>query len=133
MSNIFEAATRKAMRFATERGPVTMEQLWQMPLQAKNLFDLDNVAKACNAKVKSFAEESFVTTASSNPAKAEAELALEVVKHIIAVKMAEAADAAQAAKKAETRQKILGIMAEKQDEALKGMSMEDLKKQLDAL
>ena len=133
MSNIFEAVTRKAMRFATERGPVTVEQLWQMPLQAKNLFDLDNVAKACNAKVKSFAEESFVTTASSNPAKAEAELALEVVKHIIAVKMAEAADAAQAAKKAETRQKILGIMAEKQDEALKGMSMEDLKKQLDAL
>ena len=133
MSNIFELATRKALRFGTERGPVTVEQLWQMPLQSKNLFDLDNVAKACNAKVKSFAEESFVTTASSNPAKAEAELALEVVKHIIAVKMAEAADAAQAAKKAETRQKILGIMAEKQDEALKGMSMDELKKQLDAL
>ena len=131
--NIFEQATRKALRFATDRGPVTVEQLWQMPLQSKNLFDLDNVAKACNAKVKSFAEESFVTTASSNPAKAEAELALEVVKHIIAVKMAEAADAAQAAKKAETRQKILSVMAEKQDEALKGMSMEDLKKQLEAL
>ena len=59
--------------------------------------------------------------------------ALEVVKHIIAVKMAEAADAAQAAKKAETRQKILSVMAEKQDEALKGMSMDELKKQLDAL
>ena len=133
MSNIFEAATRKALRFGTERGPVTVEQLWQMPLQAKNLFDLDNVAKACNAKVKSFAEESFVTTASSNPAKTEAELALEVVKHIIAVKMAEAADAAQAAKKAETRQKILSVMAEKTDEALKSMSMDELKKQLDAL
>lgn len=133
MSNIFEAATRKALRFGTERGPVTVEQLWQMPLQAKNLFDLDNVAKACNAKVKSFAEESFVTTASSNPAKTEAELALEVVKHVIAVKMAEAAYAAQAAKKAETRQKILSVMAEKQDEALKGMSMDELKKQLDAL
>ncbi len=133
MSNIFELATRKALRFGTERGPVTVEQLWQMPLQSKNLFDLDNVAKSCNTKVKSFAEESFVTTASSNPAKAEAELALEVVKHIIAVKMAEAADAAQAAKKAETRQKILSVMAEKQDEALKGMSMDELKKQLDAL
>ena len=67
MSNIFETATRKALRFGTERGPVTVEQLWQMPLQSKNLFDLDNVAKSCNAKVKSFAEESFVTTASSNP------------------------------------------------------------------
>ena len=133
MSNIFELATRKALRFGTERGPVTVEQLWQMPLQSKNLFDLDNVAKACNAKVKSFAEESFVTTASSNPAKAEAELALEVVKHIIAVKMAEAAEAAKATEKRETRQKIMGIIAEKQDEALKNMSVEDLKKQLDAL
>ena len=133
MSNIFETATRKALRFGTERGPVTVEQLWQMPLQSKNLFDLDNVAKACNAKVKSFAEESFVTTASSNPAKAEAELALEVVKHIIAVKMAEAAEAAKATEKRETRQKIMSIIAEKQDEALKNMSVEDLKKQLDAL
>ena len=50
MSNIFELATRKALRFGTERGPVTVEQLWQMPLQSKNLFDLDNVAKACNAR-----------------------------------------------------------------------------------
>ena len=130
MSNIFEAATRKALRFATERGPVTVEQLWQMPLQAKNLFDLDSVAKDCNAKVKSFAEESFVTP-TNTPAKAEAELALEVVKHIIQTKMTEAA--AEAAQKRETRQKILGIMAEKQDEALKSMSMEDLKKQLEAL
>jgi hypothetical protein len=109
-----------------------VEQLWQMPLQAKNLFDLDNVAKSCNAKVKSFAEESFVTP-TNTPAKAEAELALEVVKHIIQTKMTEAAAAAEAAQKRETRQKILGIMAEKQDEALKSMSMEDLKKQLEAL
>ena len=132
MSNIFEPATRKALRFATERGPVTVEQLWQMPLQAKNLFDLDSVAKDCNAKVKSFTEESFVTP-TNTPAKAEAELALEVVKHIIQTKMAEAAAEAEAAQKRETRQKILGIMAEKQDEALKSMSMEDLKKQLEAL
>lgn len=131
--SIFETATRKALRFATDRGPVTVEQLWQMPLQSKNSFDLDSVAKTVNAKLKSFAEESFVTTSSSNPAKAETELALEIVKHVIAVKLAEAADAAQAAKKAETRQKILSVMAEKQDEALKGMSMEDLKKQLEAL
>ena len=132
MSNIFEAVTRKALRFSTERGPVTVEQLWQMPLQAKNLFDLDSVAKDCNAKVKSFTEESFVTP-TNTPAKAEAELALEVVKHIIQTKMAEAAAEAAAAQKRETRQKILGIMAEKQDEALKSLSMEDLKKQLEAL
>lgn len=131
--NIFEAATRKALRFATDRGPVTVEQLWQMPLQSKNSFDLDNVAKAANAKLKGFAEESFVTTTNNNPAKAEAELALEVVKHIIAVKVAEAAEAAKAIEKSQTRQKILSVMAEKQDEALKSMSMDELKKQLDAL
>lgn len=131
--NIFEQATRKCLRFETIRGPVTVEQLWQMPLQSKNLFDLDSVAKAANAKVKSFTEESFVTTTNNDPAKAEAELALDVVKHIINTKVAEAAEAAKAAEKQQTRQKILGLMAEKQDEALKGMSMEDLKKQLDAL
>lgn len=132
MSNVFELATRQALRFPSDRGPLTVEQLWQLPLQAKNLFDLDNIAKACNAKVKSFTEESFVQP-TNTPAKAEAELALEIVKHIITVKMNEAAEAAQAAQKRETRQKILGIMAEKQDEALKSMSMEDLKKQLEAL
>ena len=131
--NIFEAATRKALRFATDRGPVTVEQLWQMPLQSKNSFDLDSVAKTVNAKLKGFAEESFVTTTNNNPAKAEAELALEVVKHIIAVKVAEAAEAAKAIEKSQTRQKILSVMAEKQDEKLKEMSVEELQKQLDAL
>lgn len=130
--NIFEKAARVELRFESSRGLLTTEQLWHLPLQSKSLFDLDTIAKAANAKLKSFAEESFVTP-TETPGKEFAELSLEIVKYIIAVKMAEAAEAKQASKKSQVRQEILSVIAEKQQEALKSMTIEELNKQLDAL
>lgn len=131
--NIFEQATRQALSFATTRGMLTTQDLWQVPLRSKNGFDLDAIAKACNATVKEFAEESFVDKPVQAAGKKTAELALEVVKHIIAVKLEEEAWTAARASKIKARERILQVMAEKQDEGLKAMSLEELTQELNKL
>jgi len=128
--SIFEQASIQKIRFPSERGDLTTEQLWDLPLQAKNShFDLDSIAKDVNANLKSVTEESFVSTTNS-PAKSKYELMLEIVKHVIAHKLkaneAQLVRAANAAKKA----KLLGILSEKQDEALKSLTPEELAKQI---
>ena len=65
--------------------------------------------------------------------KKTAELALEVVKHIIAVKLEEEAALAARASKIKARERILQVMAEKQDEGLKAMSLEELTQELNKL
>jgi hypothetical protein len=130
--NIFEQATRKALRFATTKGEITTEQLWDLPLQSRSGFDLDAVAKTVSRELKSMAEESFVTT-SENPASALLELKLEVLKHIIAVKLEEAEAARSRAARAEEKQKLLKVLGDKQDEALKALTPEEIAERLKAL
>lgn len=127
--NIFEQATRVALRFASNKGDLTTEQLWGLPLQSKSGFDLDTVAKTANAALKQVDEESFVETR-QNPAKAELKLKLDIVKHIIAVRLAENEAARTAADRKAKKDRLLEILAKKDDAALEGMSREDLTKQI---
>jgi hypothetical protein len=123
--NIFEQASRAKTRFPSIRGDLTVEQLWGMPLQAKTGFDLDSVAKEVNAQLKAVSEESFVST-STNPAKGSLELAMGVVKHVIAVRLQENEEARNKAALAAERQRLIGALGNKQDEELNGMSKEQL-------
>lgn len=122
---IFEQASRQKLRFPSNRGELMTEQLWDLPLQSKGGFDLDSVAKAVNAQLKSVTEESFVSNG-SNPAKVKLTLMLDVVKHIIAVKLAENEAARNKAANAAERQKLLDALGDKQTEELKGMSKDQL-------
>jgi hypothetical protein len=130
--NIFEQASRKALRFFSARGLIATEDLWQMPLTSKSGFDLDTVAKTVNNELKAQAEESFVQT-SSNPRKTELELQLEIVKHVIAAKQAENEARATAAANKEKREKLIAALAKKQDAAIDNLTAEELQAQIAAL
>lgn len=132
MSNIFKEALVAKLRFASVKGSITTEQLFDLPLTSRNGFDLDSVAKAVNFELKQLAEESFVATTHS-PEKAMTELALDVVKEIIADKLEAAARAAAAASKNVEKQKLLAILAKKTDEQLEGLSVEELQARIAAL
>ena len=132
MDNMFMQATRIALRFPSNKGPLTVEQLWDLPLQAKNSFDLDTVAKTVNAELRALSDDSFVETR-SNPAKAEKALVLEIVKAIIAYKQGENSAARAAAANKDMRDRLLAIRAEKQAENLKGMTLEEIDAQIAAL
>lgn len=127
--NIFETASRTALRFATSRGQISTEDLWNIPLQSKSGYDLDTIAKDHNAALKGVTDESFVVTA-DHPQKAEYTLKLEIIKHIIAVKLAERQAAANAAAKAAERQKLLAVLEKHQTAALENMSIEQVQARL---
>jgi hypothetical protein len=129
---LFIAATKAAIRFPTNKGELSTEQLWDLPLQSKSGFDLDTVAKTVNAALRSVTEESFVSTTTS-PAKSLLELKLDVVKFIIADKIAENEANRRKADNAAQRAKLIGILGDKQDEALKSLSPEELRAQIAAL
>lgn len=127
--SIFEQASIQKIRFQSVRGELTTEQLWDLPLQSKNQFDLDTVAKEVNASLKSVTEESFVATTTS-PAKAKYELMLEIVKHVIAFKLKANEEQRSRAEKAAKKDKLVAILGEKQDAALKELTAEELAKQI---
>ena len=127
--SIFEQASIQKISFPSVRGELTTEQLWDLPLQSKNQFDLDTVAKEVNASLKSVTEESFVATTTS-PAKAKYELMLELVKHVIAFKLKANEEQRSRAEKAAKKDKLVAILGEKQDAALKELTAEELAKQI---
>lgn len=129
--NIFEQATRQQFRFQSIKGLLTTEDLWQLPLQSKSGFDLDTVAKTINKMLKETAEESFVTSVSS--ANTALSLALDVVKHVIAVKMEENAASRSRVERAAERQKLLEILEKKQDAALHELTPAQIAERLAAL
>ena len=128
---MFEKASRLKLRFTTIKGDVTVEDLWDMKLTSRNGFDLDSVAKSLNTAVKESGEESFVQKRTAK--NAVLELKFEIVKHIIDVKMAEA-DASEKAVETKAEKELYNsIIAEKEHQGLKELSLEDLKKKRDAL
>lgn len=130
MSEIFEQASRQKIRFTTPVGLLTLEDLWDLPLSSNNANkpNLNAIAVGLYNELKGEADEvSFVNPAPTGQKKA-LQLAFDVVKHIIDVRVAERDKAADAAKRAETKQKILEIMSKKENQELEGKSLEELKK-----
>ena len=72
------------------------------------------MAKAANKAWKDISEESFVETAKT-PEHARREAALEVVKYVIDTKLAEEEIAKKRADNKVEKEKLLAILAEKQD------------------
>ncbi|WP_127502061.1 hypothetical protein [Actinoplanes solisilvae] len=122
---IFEKATREKFRYPSTKGLLTTEQLWELPLTAKSGFSLDDVAKAVNAELKAVDTESFVAT-ETNPAKATLATKLEVVKHVIAIRLAEDQAAKAAAAKKLEKEKLLSVLGRKQDAVLENLTEAEL-------
>lgn len=122
---MFEIAVRSKMRFPF-KGQISVEDLWDLDVNA-----LDSVFKSLNAKVKVLQEESLLQTRSKE--SEELAIQIEIVKYIVSVKLAEAEARETAKANREKKQHILSILADKQEDALRGKSVEELQQMLDAM
>ena len=129
MTDLFERASRNKFRFASLKGDLTAEQLWDLPLQAKSGFDLDTVAKTINNALKAAAEESFVTPTVTTGAR-ELEAKLDLVKHVIATKQAENAERRRVSERASERQILIDLLDKKRTDALNDLSEEQIQARL---
>lgn len=127
---MFEYATRNKLRFGSQVGDLSLEDLWDLPLtDSRRSATLDNIAKEINKDLKEETEESFVVK-STNRRKKTLEVKLDIVKHIIGVKMAEADAARQRTENKKERERLLEILAQKEAESLKSQSVDDIRKRL---
>ena len=130
---MFERASRLKLRFNTPKGELTVEDLWDLPLTSHTgKANLDSIALELNAAVNPGVPASFVDTASSTVSE-ETKLAFELVKHIITVRLDERKVAAEAKERADKKQRLLGLIARKEDEELANAPLDDLKKMVEAL
>ena len=123
--NMFEVATREKMRFPF-KGTISVEDLWDLSVQ-----NLDKVFKTLNSQRKEAQEESLLNVKSSEDEVLDTQIA--IVKYIVSVKLEEQAARVKAAENKEKKQKIMALMAKKDDEAMENMSKEELQKLLDEL
>lgn len=130
--SMYEFALRNKMRFTSNKGLISLEALWELPLRSKDGFNLDSVAKATNIKLKEAGETSFVDTG-RNAAQISAEAEMAIVKHVISVKLTEEAANKLAAENKVKKARLLEILAEKQQGALSALSEAEIRAQLEAL
>jgi len=128
---MFEKAARLKLRFPSKVGDISVEDLWDLPLVSKNKANLDDIAKTLNKKINTMDEDSFVVKKSDNDTTIH--LMFDIVKHIIAIRLDENDKRNQATKNKQERDKIIQIIAKKEDSELEESSIDDLKKKLDDL
>jgi hypothetical protein len=125
--NNFLIASKKKLRFNSKQGSLTVEDLWDLPLTSTraNVATLDDIAIALDQEIKNSGTTSFVKK--TTRANEEAKLKFDIVLEIINIKQDEANLAEERRVNAEKKQQILQIIAAKENEALAGKSIDELK------
>lgn len=130
--SIFEKAARLKLRFDTPRGLLSAEDLWDLPLTSQRNISLNSIAQDAYKTVNTNDVPDFIT--GSTPASnTEAQLRLDLVKHVIDVRKEENAATTNAAAKREQKQKIMELLEEKQHDELKSKSPEELRAMLEGI
>jgi len=126
---MFKKASKLNLRFDTSKGLITVEDLWNLPLTSKSKTSLDSLAIAVHNELKASGETSFVD---AKPAgNALLELKLDILKEVISDRKAENEAKINSESKKARNDRIKEIIADKQDEGLKGKSSEELQKMLE--
>ena len=122
MADLFKIATKKAYRF-NYKGLISVEDLWDL-----NVEELDKIYKSLKKQQKNNSEESLLQTVSKEDK--ELQNKIDIIKTIVNDKLIAKEKAIKAAEKKAKNQRILEIMADKKDAALKEKSIEELQTML---
>ena len=133
MSNhLFVIASRKKYRFTSNRGPLTVEQLWDLPLTIADGFDLNGVAREQARALSDLQQQDFVGTQNSAAVTAATDK-LDIVKFIIKAKQDEAEARRAAADNRQRRDVLLAALEQKETAALQALTPEQLRAELEKL
>ena len=124
-TNLFEMASKLKFRYPY-KGWITTEDLWDLNQKA-----LDEIYKTLTQDLKKLTEASLYCNKCTEDA--ELETKIEIVKYVFQYKEESDAKARKAAENKIKKQRILEILAKKQDDSLLNMSEEDLTKMLNEL
>ena len=123
---MFEYATRNKLRI-NYHGMLTVQDLWDLSVES-----LNEIYKNLNKHLKEESEESLLDE-KVNPDRELITVSIDIVKHIVSVKLEKQNAQRMAAERSIQKQKILKIMAKKQDSELQEKSLDELSQMLDKL
>lgn len=116
---MFKQASKMKLRFATSKGNLSVEDLWDLSLPV-----LDKLAVSYDEELAKSPRKSFITN--DTPSNTELELKFNIVKEIITDKLKEKADRETAKNKA----RLTELLAKKQSEKLESLSEDEIKRRL---
>jgi len=120
---MYKEASKQKLRFATNKGSLSVEQLWDL-----SVTELDALAVALEAEHKESGKKSFLVSKSVKDKTAK--LRFDIVLDVLQTKVDEAEAATTKQENKAHNEKILAIIADKQDESLKGKSVKQLTEML---
>lgn len=120
--DIFGKAVHQKLRFESQRGLLSTEDLFDLPMTGP--VSLNSVAIAASRAIEEVGGENFVSSAA--PVSPALKLRLKIVKAVIAERQALAAKRLEREKKAKQKDLILDLINEKDNEELRGKSREEL-------
>jgi hypothetical protein len=122
---MYKQASKLKLRFQTNVGSLSVEQLWDLPQSG-----LSNAIKAVKKVLKKNDDDELSFLEDTKIVDIENQLRFDILKDIYLSKKEEAEKLRTAAQDKEHNQKILTLIAEKKDDSLKGLSVEELEKLL---
>jgi len=119
----FKECSRRKLRFKTASGLLSVEQLWDLHLE-----QLDVLAVSLEKDVNEAPKKSFLVKTSNEDKIAK--LKFDIVLDVLNTRIKERDEYLEQKANKEQNEKILSLISEKQDESLKGKSIEELKAML---
>lgn len=117
---MYKEALQKKLRFKTNKGMISTEDLFDLSLQNLNTLAIMLDKKISEAPKKSFIEE---LPAEEN----DDELRFSIVKDVINIKLKARKDSIDKAQVNARNKRIAELIAKKEDEALESKSIEELR------
>jgi hypothetical protein len=122
---MYKQASKLRLRFVTSVGVLSTDQLWDL-----SQTNISNAIKAVKKVLKKNDDDELSFLEDTKVVDVENQLRFDILKDIYLTKKKEAEELRNIAETKEHNQKILSLIAEKQDSKLKDMSIEDLEKLL---
>jgi hypothetical protein len=122
---MYKQASQLKLRFLTTVGQLSVEQLWDL-----SQTQLSNAIKAVKKVLKKNDDDELSFLEDTKVVDIENQLRFDILKDVYLSKKKEADELRTATEIKEHNQKILTLISEKKDDSLKGMSIEELEKQL---
>ncbi|MGJ4945147.1 hypothetical protein ACQR1W_31620 [Bradyrhizobium sp. HKCCYLS1011] len=126
MSDLFLKASRMKLRFDTSKGPLSAEDLWDLPISSDRKLNLADIALEVKGRLDKVSGLSFVKQPTKEIDQTD-QLRFDILRFVIETKQDENAAAVAARDNATKKQRLLQLIAEKEDDSLKGKSVEELR------
>lgn len=120
---MYKQASKMKLRFATSKGNLSVEDLWDLSLPA-----LDRLAVSYDEELAKSPRKSFITN--DTPSNSELELKFNIVKDVITDKLKDKAAREASKDKAAEKARLTELLAKKQSEKMESMSEDEIRQRL---